>query len=296
MNWTRHLEFASRRSLTGFGLRAMSGKEGRACDAVLRVLESRSGETRSGLRRPEKDGIGPPVDLRVRLGPHEHAFEHSLIEPFEGAVRTGILFSQLLEPVHREVADWLPGPAWYALHLPLDPSLGVPGRELRSSQRALSEWILSEAGPLYRRSLAILERDSFPRSFQASVEADLPGFPYPVKMSCDARRLRGRRKEGQLLAARIGPDDDELEPKRTKRVRRTLSDKCPKLKQCRDDGARTVLVLESHDIALSSRILVRDALVGPLSERPDARTRSTWSRRIAGGRRSAACPWGRRQS
>ena len=193
-----------------------------------------------------------------------------MIEPFEGAVRTGILFSQLLEPVHPAVEGRLPGPAWYWLSLPLDPSLGVRDRELSSLQRALSDWILSEAGPLYQRSLAVLERDSFPRDFQASVEADLPGFPYPVKLSCDARGLRVRRKEGQLFPARIAPEDDELARERTKRVRRTLSDKCPKLNRCRDEGARTVLVLETDDIALSNRLLVRDALAGPLSERADA--------------------------
>ena len=259
----------------------MSGNEGRACDAVLRVLERRSGETRSEVRRPERDGIGPPVDLRARLGAQECAFEHSLIEPFEGAVRTGILFSRLLDPVHREVDGRLPGPAWYWLSLPLDPSLGAPGRELRSSQRVLSEWILSEAGELYRRSLAVLERDSFPRDFQASVEADLPGFPYPVKMSCDARRLRGRREEGQLFPARIAPRmtgsnanarSESEEPSRT---------------SVRSSRSAATRVLEPYS---SSRATTSPCPIVCLSAMHlrvrwasgrTPRTRSTWSRRIS---------------
>ena len=41
------------------------GNERKACDAVLRLLESRSGHLHADLRFPEEDGRGPPVDLRV---------------------------------------------------------------------------------------------------------------------------------------------------------------------------------------------------------------------------------------
>ena len=38
--------------------------EGKVCDAVVRFLEMRTGETRTDIRHPENDGVGPPVDLR----------------------------------------------------------------------------------------------------------------------------------------------------------------------------------------------------------------------------------------
>ena len=38
----------------------ISKKEGKACDAVVRLLEMRTGEARADIRHPERDGIGPP--------------------------------------------------------------------------------------------------------------------------------------------------------------------------------------------------------------------------------------------
>ena len=248
----------------------MNRNEGRACDAALRLLEARCGEVRSDVRRPEKDGLGPQVDLRAWVGLQEYAFEHTLIEPHEGATRAGKLSGELMGPVRREVQGRLPGPAHFQLYLPLDPSLGVPRSELVPCQRALVDWILTEAGPLHRRAVAAMQHARFPRSLQASVEAQLPGFPYTVTMWCGVRRVRDGREDGQFLDGRLVPDTAELESMRTARLRRTLSDKCPKLWQCKDEGARTVLVLESSDIFISNHALVRDALAGPLRDRPDA--------------------------
>ena len=41
--------------------------EGKACDAIVRLLEKWTGETRVGIRHPEKDGDGPPVELRLKF-------------------------------------------------------------------------------------------------------------------------------------------------------------------------------------------------------------------------------------
>ena len=55
--------------------------EGKACDAVVRLLEKLTGETRKSIRNPEENGVGPPIDLRLRLGTYEYAIEHTRIEP-----------------------------------------------------------------------------------------------------------------------------------------------------------------------------------------------------------------------
>ena len=36
-----------------------------ACDAVIRHLEKWTGETRTEIRHPETDGVGPPVGIRT---------------------------------------------------------------------------------------------------------------------------------------------------------------------------------------------------------------------------------------
>ena len=69
--------------------------EGKACDAVVRLLEVQTGDARTDIRHPEKDGVGPPVDLRLRLGAQEYAIEHTRIEPFENQIKTGLVFKQI---------------------------------------------------------------------------------------------------------------------------------------------------------------------------------------------------------
>lgn len=58
--------------------------EGKACDAVIRVLENRTSLTRTDVVRPEFDNSGSPLDFRLRLGKDSYAIEHSLIEAFDG--------------------------------------------------------------------------------------------------------------------------------------------------------------------------------------------------------------------
>ena len=73
-----------------------------------------------------------------------------------------------------------------------------------------------------------------------------------------------------LSCLRLAPDEDEREHLRSVRLRKALSDKCPKLARCKAEGARTVLVLESDDIALTNQLFVRMRLAELLDEQPDA--------------------------
>jgi hypothetical protein len=70
-----------------------------------------------------------------------------------------------------------------------------------------------------------------------------------------------------LLAGRSAPE--ELEARRAARLQEALNRKCPKLHRCKEEGARTVLVLEDGDISLSNHVLIGDALAGLLAGRPD---------------------------
>ena len=69
--------------------------EGKACDAVVRLLEKLTGETRKSIRNPEEDGVGPPIDLRLRLGTCEYAIEHTRIEPYEKQIKPAVAFKQI---------------------------------------------------------------------------------------------------------------------------------------------------------------------------------------------------------
>ena len=108
----------------------ISNNEGKACDAVVRYLEKNTVETRKNIRHPEKDGVGPPVDLRLMLGAQEYVIEHTRIESFENQIKTEIktsdAFRQIYEYITEQISDSLPGPACYQLNVPV--SVRLPGR------------------------------------------------------------------------------------------------------------------------------------------------------------------------
>ena len=241
--------------------------EGRACDAVVRCVERRAGETRAAIRRPETDRIGPLVDFRLRIGAQEYAIEHTQIEAVPGLIRAGEGYKQLIEPVIGEVSGTLPGPAVYALHFPIDTQFGVRRAALDRIRRGFIAWIRAKAQCLYERNQDKLERKHSSPRYLDSIEAKPPSFPYPVRLWIGVARSRSTR--GALQAARRDLNEEEREARRADRLREALRRKCPKLQCCKRNGVRTVLVLESDDIALTNHVLVGECLAALLPERTD---------------------------
>ena len=68
--------------------------EGKACDAVVKAIEKRTSKIRAHIRHPEVDRIGPPVDLRLKIGNQEYAIEHTLIEPFENQIKMEVIIKR----------------------------------------------------------------------------------------------------------------------------------------------------------------------------------------------------------
>ena len=77
--------------------------------------------------------------------------------------------------------------------------------------------------------------------------------PYSLELSCS---ILPNLTDVKIGAARRVPND--LEKKRERRLLDALNRKCGKLNDC--EGARTVLVLENNDIALTSEDSVREIL------------------------------------
>ena len=79
-----------------------------------------------------------------------------------------------------------------------------------------------------------------------------------------------RRKPGFIAMRLIPPDNDKLKILRLKRLLRAFSDKCPKLKRCKHEGARTVLILESVESVLTRFDHIGHHLPTLLADRTDA--------------------------
>ena len=248
----------------------MTSNEGKVCDGVVRILEQRTGKMRTDICRPEKDRVGPPVDLRLKLGGQQYAIEHTKIEAFEKQIETGWSFSQLIKPIEVALSGELPGPAAYTLCFPVHTSLGVTKAKLASAQSQLADWVLEKAQSLHMGILERLPRPATRRDLHDCIKERPPGFKYEIALHCHVPSSPSGQEAGTLRTVRSAPDDENLEALRVERLRRALSEKCrerPNLQCCKEeDGARTVLVLEDNDIALSEQSLIGTALAGLLKE------------------------------
>lgn len=245
--------------------------EGKACDAVVKTLERRTRKVRSDIRHPEKDRVGPPVELRLKLGEQEYAIEHTIIEPFENNIKAELTVMEIRQYLIQSLTGQLSGPMYYVLQVPKDVCL--PSRKVKRVRalKVLAEWIQSSAQIMYERNTALslpIDSQSIPISPYCfpddSVKDELSGI------NCTVELLRWRngtvfgRKPGFVQTVLDYPED--LEGFRTERIRRACYDKFPKSVKCGAEGARTVLVLESQDAAYTRFDLIGNQLPALLSE------------------------------
>jgi len=243
----------------------MQKNEGKVCDAVVKILEKRTGLDRTDISYPEKDGVGPPVDLRFKLGTRGYAIEHTQIEAFKDQIDTGEKFSWFIDPVANELSGALPGPAIYYLYFPTDARLGVPANQLDKFRSDFIEWVREHAQRLHEMNPDRPTREQNPHGINEQHRERPPGFPYEVILRREAHWSLSPKHDGVLLVSRFAPND--VEAQRAARLQRTLERKCPKLQHCKEDGAITVLVLEDADIALSNYAIIGEALDGLMEGR-----------------------------
>lgn len=246
---------------------ANPNNEGKACDAVLRLLEGRTGKVRTNIFHPEIDGVGPPVELRLELGAQSYAIEHTRVEAFAGQIRTEEEFGQFIRPVTDELSETLPGPAVYHLYFPINARLGVKADQRARIRSDFIGWVREHAQRLHENNPEKPTRERNPHGFDERYQAMPPGFPYEVTLHREAHWSHSSRHDGVLLSARIAPEG--VEALRAARLQEALERKCPKLQLCKDEGARTVLILEDGDISLSNYVLIGDGLRGLMEERAD---------------------------
>ncbi len=236
--------------------------EGKCCDAILRVLEQRLSAQRADLHFPDRGNrTEKRVDVCVRIGENRYVIEHTRVDPFENAVGIGKAFSDFVTLIEDRFSSTLPGPAFYTLTLPQDHRFEK--RLLAKAQEAIVVWVSIEAERLYKKARV----SKYPTK-SAMTAREFPGLiPYSVRLSCKLMAEPSDNETGLFSVDRA--HDADLEEQRFERLCRTFTDKCPKLKQCKDRGARTILVLENNDIALSSPGPIRESLNRAAEERTD---------------------------
>jgi hypothetical protein len=236
----------------------MPGNEGKACDAVLRVIERRVEASRSHLRFPEQDGCGAPVELECQIGDGWFALEHTVIEAFGGQIVSDVQFGRLLGTMVEGLIGRLPAPGTYHLMFPTEPHLGWQASQHRAVQEGITQWVRSKAHELHGAHPDRLDRHIEPHGHTGTATEQPVGVPFEVTLTRTVHWAQSGRHDGPISVARSAPAD--LEDSRKVRLATALSRKCPKLQTYKVAGRTTVLILESDDIALTNHVSVGEAL------------------------------------
>jgi len=237
--------------------------EGKACDAVVRHIELSTGEKRSCLRLPERDGDGPPVDLRLKVGERDYAIEHTLLQPHENRMRDGAAFRKISKFIRGQILEPLPGQAYYELHIPIHITLPKGKKKRDKAFADLADWIRNTAKQLHER------RRGLPLScfVNNTIKEVPPGFQDAFELlrwpdDAPAKRPLGFLGMGFMAS-------EHFEQSLIATLSKAFATKFPKLHCCKAQGARTVLVLEGIDLPIGRYQIIGKHLPALLEQRSD---------------------------
>jgi hypothetical protein len=231
--------------------------EGKACDAVVRVLEARAGQSRTDVQYPEKTLHVVPIEMICKIGNVLFAVEHTGIEPFAGHLKLDAEAEKHVRPIEERVAGKLPPADTFELHMPAGATQGMLLKEVRRVHDALVAWIVETAPTLPIARYAEL--------LPTAQNVKPAGVPFAVSLFRFETIISPSRFMVKHLVA-------DITNARELRIQEACARKFPKLDAWRKNGARTVLVLEENDIFLTNAQIVYDTLARlepAFANRPD---------------------------
>lgn len=243
----------------------MQKNQDELCEIVVRLLEKEIGVRRGKVTYPERDGSGPPVEMRVELGKQRYALEHTIIEPFKKAIQFGKEFAEFVNGIITELDGKLPVPGTYQLRFPIHPTAGRHRRTHAALQTAIMDWMREAARDLHVEMPERVGRDRQPRGYNGSRTAEVDGLS--IALYRQVHWSDTGMHDGRLSPSRVMCEN--IEELRRARIRTALDRKLGKLADCARAGDRTMLILEDNDIALSNQILIAQALEAELGGRKD---------------------------
>jgi hypothetical protein len=258
-------------TVTGAGRprsRRPSDNERKACDAVVRALEKLAGCGRTNAHSPEDLGAQSQVEYMFELEGLRYAIEHTIVEAFAEQMRTNVDFQAFVDPIVTALDRRLPQPGKFDLVFEIDPSKGLKPRHILEAQRAVIAWVETNAAELHAECPAQPSKDHKP----FGVRGIRTGSPAGIKLTLtrEVAWSLPEKAHGRLFAIRTAPKD--YEDLRRERMNTALRKKLPKLHACKEAGARTILVLENGDMALSNHWVIcqsAEAALAGRSDRPD---------------------------
>jgi hypothetical protein len=245
--------------------RKVVDNERRACDAIARALESLAGTARANPYSPEDEGLDPPIEYVFDLGKQTYAMEHTVVEAFEGQIDSNVDFDKFVTPITNALDGCLPRPGFYTVAFAIHPTKDMKAKAIAALQRELIAWIASAADELHAEFPEAQPKERSIRGHRNSRSTSIGGVD--VVLSREVGWFVSERAEGRLRPTRFAPRN--YESLRVDRVRTAMERKLPKLQKWKDQGARSALVLENRDMALSNHVVILEAAEKVLSGRAD---------------------------
>lgn len=240
--------------------------ERKACDATVQALEQLQDAVRSGGFSPEDEKKGPPVEYVFDLKQTRYAIEHTVIEAFDGQLHADIDFQKLIDPIIEALDTKLPKPGVFHVAFEIHPTKGKNAKSLAKTQAAIIAWIRETAALLHSEHPKQPAKSQSIKGCRSNRSKTIDGVD--IVLTRETGWFVSEGTQGRLLPGRFAPPDRE--PLRRNRVATAIDNKSAKLHAWKSTGARSVLVLENRDLALSNHLLIGNAVEDALRGRQDA--------------------------
>ncbi|MEA2886105.1 MAG: hypothetical protein QOD11_465 [Bradyrhizobium sp.] len=194
--------------------------------------------------------------------------EHTVVEAFDGQLRTNVDFESFVTPIIDALDLNLPSPGYYQLSFSIHPSKNMKPKDIARARTKIIEWVARCAGELHDECPEQPERNNRPQGHHNTRKGCVEGIELALNRQTGwwvPDQIKGR-----VLASRIAPKD--YENLRRKRLNTAMDKKLPKLQKWKSDGACSILVLENRDMALSNHFVILEAAEHAFegrSDRPD---------------------------
>jgi hypothetical protein len=232
---------------------ARMSNESAVCAAVCGFLSLTTGETVQILSKPDlSHREKKSVDFLIGSTTRRWAVEHTRIESFENQIKTDRKLAPWARKLEETLIGTLPQPGRYVLIVDCETFSSCKIRERKKASQSVAAWV--------RSSAVSLPIGNGSRIVQL-VKGGPPQLPFLVQMY---RMTTVRSNQGSLRVSLTAPED--LQYLRKARIRRSLTEKCPKLQQMqsKDEELLTILVLESNDLSLANYIDIGRAVAEEL--------------------------------
>jgi hypothetical protein len=180
-------------------------------------------------------------------------------------MRTNVNFQAFVDPIVAALDHKMPPPGKFDLVFEIDPSKGLKPRHIIEAQRAVIAWVETNASELHAECPDQPSRNHKPFGFRGI----RTGSPAGIKLTLTREVVWSlpSKAHGRLFTIRTAPKD--YEALRQQRMKTAMQKKLPKLQACKEAGARSILVLENGDMALTNHMAVYDAAAAALAGRTD---------------------------